>query len=384
MMTFLVLILLLGTSLLATGKSDKSYDFATQSTEFSLKFYQHAFKSDENVIQSPVSIQATLSLLYHVAKEKTAGEMQRELGLPKGKKKPIGSLAEFLNNTSNDAVLKMVSKVYHSPEDLNKDFLPILNNSYKVEVEAADFTKKEKLADSVNLWVNRSTNGLIKDLLKPGDVKDNDRLILLNAITLDAKWERPFPKSSSRSTFHFVDGDQDVDFMSMDEEFSCGSLGDLNLLEIPYELDTDLSMLFMMPRNGSLQSFVKQLTLDFYKRLDSAMKPEYGTVEIPKFSINSKIKAKDILISMGLESVFEVGSFKVFNKKSAQLSELRQKAVINVFETGTTAAAVTEGQLVFHTIPSKLFIGDRPFVYLIRNTSTKQIFFIGHYSHYKQ
>ncbi|XP_039442298.1 uncharacterized protein LOC120422827 [Culex pipiens pallens] len=384
MLTFAFILLLLGTSQ-ARGKSEESYDFVKQSTNFSLNFYRHSFNPDENAIQSPVSVQATLSLLYHVASNSTAADMQAILGLPAAKKKPIPSLVEFLNSTGgSDSVLRMVSKVYHSPEDLNPKFLPLLQDSYKVEVEEADFKQKQKVADSVNRWVNSSTKGLIPDLITASDLKDNDRLILLNAITLDAKWEHPFPKSSARKTFHFVDGDHDVDIMSMDEEVSCGNLGDLNLLELPYESETDLSMLFVMPKNGSLQDLVNQLTLEFYERLNSALKLEYGTVEIPKFSINSKVKAKDVLQSMGLGSAFEVKAFKVFARKPAQLSELRQKAVINVFETGTTAAAVTEGQLVFHTIPLELFIGNRPFIYLIRRTSTKEIFFIGHYSHYKQ
>ncbi|EDS28338.1 serine protease inhibitor [Culex quinquefasciatus] len=117
--------------------------------------------------------------------------------------------------------------------------------------------------------------------------------------------------------------------------------------------------------------------------MDSVMDVEKGEIEIPKFKTSSKIKAKDVLQSMGLESAFEEGAFRVFAEHPAQLTELRQNAVIEVSESGTKAAAITVGGIDLRSGPLYDFIADRPFMYLIRRMSTKEIIFIGHFSHFK-
>ncbi|KAL1401656.1 hypothetical protein pipiens_020002 [Culex pipiens pipiens] len=357
-------------------------NFATRSTKFTLDFFRKSFNANENTVMSPVSIQSTLALLYHVASENAATDMQRILELPPSADQLIPDLRRFLGRTNNN-VLKMVSKVYHSQEELNPEFLPVLQEALDVQVESTDFTQKQQVANSVNQWVDHSTNGMITDLINPDDIRDDEQVILLNAITLNARWEIPFMTVPWKRTFHFVNGDHEIDMMTEMDDYAYAEVDNLKVLEIPYEEETDLSMVMIMPTKGSLEDLMKRFNMKLYKKLNSAMRVTKGNIEIPKFTINSKIPAKDILEKMGLGSAFGVDAFDVFVKKGAQLSELRQRAVINVFEGGTTAAAVTEGRIVLLSGPSYEFIADRPFVYLIRRQSTEEIFFIGHFSHHE-
>lgn len=357
-------------------------DFASRSTKFTLDFYRKSFNANENTVMSPISVQSTLALLYHVANKNATTDMQRVLQLPSTAEQLIPDLRRFLDRTNNN-VLKMVSKVYHSQEELNPNFLPVLQEALAVEVESSDFTQKQQVADSANRWVDQSTNGMITDLINPDDIRDDEQVILLNAITLNARWEIPFMTFPWKRTFHFVNGDHEIEMMSEMDDYPYAEVDNLKVLEIPYEEHTDLSMVFIMPTKGTLKDLMQRFNMNLYKKLNSAMRVTKGNVEIPKFTINSKIPAKDILEKMGLGSAFGVDAFDVFVRKGAQLSELRQRAVINVFEGGTTAAAVTEGRIVLLSGPSYDFTADRPFVYLIRKRSTEEIFFIGHFSHYE-
>lgn len=368
---------------LIDGYAVERQDFASRSTKFTLDFFRRSFNPNENSVMSPISVKSTLALLYHVANGNTATDMQRILGFPSTADQLIPDLRRFLDRTNGDT-LKMVSKVYHSPEELNPDFLPVLQEALDVQVESVDFTKKEEVANSANQWVQQSTNGMITDLIDPDSIRDDEHVILLNAITLNARWEIPFMTVPWKRTFHFVNGDHEIDMMTEMDDYPYAEVGDLQVLEIPYEEHTDLSMMLIMPTRGSLQDLMNRFDMKLYRELSGAMLIIKGNVEIPKFTINSKIPAKDILEKMGLGSAFGVDAFDVFAKKGAQLSELRQRAVINVFEGGTTAAAVTEGRIVLLSGPSYDFTADRPFLYLIRKRSTEEIFFIGHFSHYEQ
>lgn len=315
-------------------------DFTEQSTKFAIDFYRNVFNTNENAILSPLSIQSTLSLLYHVANAKTASEMQRILGLPANPEQLRLNLQNLLNRTNSDD-LRMASKIYHSQLSLHPDFLPVLQKSLGVDVEPANFTHKQEVADSVNQWAARSTKGLINEIISPIDIRDSEHVILLNAIVLDAKWKEPFWPFTIEKVFHFTNGDHIVGMMFMDGYFSYGEFDGLKALELPYEDHTDLSMVLILPTTGSLEDLVKRFNMELYTKMDSVMDVEKGEIEIPKFKTSSKIKAKDVLQSMGLESAFEEGAFGVFAEHPAQLTELRQNAVIEVSESGTKAAAIT-------------------------------------------
>lgn len=127
--------------------------------------------------------------------------MQRILGLPANPEQLLSNLQDLFNRTNSDD-LRMTSKIYHLP--LNSDFLPVLQKSLGVDVEPANFTRKQEDADSVNQWA--STKGLINKIISPNNIRDSEQVISLNAILLDAKWEIPFWPFTIEQVFHFTTG----------------------------------------------------------------------------------------------------------------------------------------------------------------------------------
>lgn len=79
---------------------------------------------------------------------------------------------------------------------------------------------------------------------------------------------------------------------------------------------------------------------------------------------------------------FNSGTTSNFEFLPLTVSNVMHKAIIEVDEKGTVAAAVTGGRTRFHGLPGvKLtpvkFIADRPFMFVIRDP--RSIYFMGKY-----
>ncbi|XP_022004260.1 serpin-ZX-like [Helianthus annuus] len=65
----------------------------------------------------------------------------------------------------------------------------------------------DEVADEVNLWVEKQTNRLIKQLLPPNSVNNLTWLIFANAIYFKGAWLEKFNRSSTvDADFHLLDG----------------------------------------------------------------------------------------------------------------------------------------------------------------------------------
>ena len=111
---------------------------------------------------------------------------------------------------------------------------------------------------------------------------------------------------------------------------------------------------------------------------------------IPKTVINSKAQLAGTLADMGMPSAFASGNdafpeiFEPFDiaNGNTRIDRVIHQAFIKVDESGTEAAAATVVELVtdsaMEIIDEPLrFIADRPFIYLIVDTSTNTILFMG-------
>lgn len=83
---------------------------------------------------------------------------------------------------------------------------------------------------------------------------------------------------------------------------------------------------------------------------------------------------------MGLGIAFSnTADFAKINKQaSLQISKVLQKTFIEVNEEGTEAAAVTSVEVILTSSdPGLSFIADHPFLYMIRDSYTESICFVG-------
>jgi serpin B len=73
------------------------------------------------------------------------------------------------------------------------EFLDILAENYGAGLRILDFiTETEGSRLAINQWVSDQTEGRIENLIPQGAIDTLTRLVLTNAIYLNAAWENPF------------------------------------------------------------------------------------------------------------------------------------------------------------------------------------------------
>uniref|UniRef100_A0A2C9JYN2 Serpin domain-containing protein n=1 Tax=Biomphalaria glabrata TaxID=6526 RepID=A0A2C9JYN2_BIOGL len=104
-------------------------------------------------------------------------------------------------------------------------------------------------------------------------------------------------------------------------------------------------------------------------------------ITMPKFRIETKIELKDVLIDMGMVKAFsdKLADFSGLSQGQVYISKVIHKAVIEVQESGTVAAAVTAAKITGRVKPVP-FIADHPFLYFLRDKETGQVIFQGKFS----
>ncbi|XP_062552700.1 neuroserpin-like [Armigeres subalbatus] len=367
-------------------------EFTTSSTSFTLDFFKRAYVPAENVVLSPISIQSSLTMFYPLAGSKVSPAMQQHLYLPADKDRATSNLRGFLQalneqGSAGSSTLKVVSKVYHVNAKLKPQVEPLFKDTFGAEIETADFHDQAKVAAAVNEWVDQATNGMIKEFMQADDVRVDNDLMLLNVVALNASWAVPFNPSDTESVpFHFVNGDHQVDMMFKQEQLLYANLHEhgCQAVELLYEEGTDLSMVVVLPmKKSTLENVVRNMDINFYERINERLNEERIQLAMPKFTMRRKTDAQDLLKDMGLTALFEELDLDLLVRDKSRIGEVRQTAFIKVDESGTEGAAATETQAVGRAGYPNFYV-DRPFLYLIRKRSTKDIIFIGHYSVFEQ
>lgn len=277
---------------------------------------------------------------------------------------------------------------------VNSQFKDCVENKYSTTVEEVDFKKGSELLASINNWVDNQTNGLIKSLFaKPPD--PSTKLLLLNTIYFKGTWRLPFnPADTSKYKFKNK-GDpnnlSDVDFMLAQDVHMKYITTTLNqesvqIIEVPYK--SNMSMFVILTdRNDGLFSLTHDKNrplsyLELSQKL-SEMKPVLLDLLLPKFKLESQYLMNDALRSLGIEDAFNVQTADftgIRDKSGLFVSDFFHKAVIDVTEEGTEAAAATcmdvvEGMFDRSACPK--FVADHPFLFLIRDNKRNLILFVG-------
>jgi len=155
-------------------------------------------------------------------------------------------------------------------------------------------------------------------------------------------------------------------------------------LELPYVSGT-LSMVVLLPKKvDGLAEFEQSLTAQNLTKWLPQLQQHEVVVTLPKFKITAQFMLKEILSKMGMPLAFSTAAdFSGMSKEEGlYLSVVIHKAYVKVNEKGTEAAAATAVTAVFVSKrppppPPAVFRADHPFVFLIQDTSSGSILFLG-------
>ncbi|XP_042560385.1 leukocyte elastase inhibitor-like [Clupea harengus] len=304
-------------------------------------------------------------------------------------------LAE-LNKDGAPYALSLANRLYgEKTYKFVEKFLDDTKTLYLAELEAVDFISNAEAARvKINKWVEKKTQEKIKDLLAKGDVDDETRLVLVNALYFKGDWEMKFYRGNTTEVQFKINENESkpVQMMHQTATFPFTYVPDVDcqILELPYE-GKDMSMLIMLPNNmedntTGLEKLEQMLT---YDKLVEWTRPDMmHTVEVkvglPRFKLEETYDLKEILVSMGMVDTFspQKCDFSGMSCNNLVLSKVVHKSFVEVTEEGTEAGAATAVTATLTSMPliQKMFMADHPFLFFIRHNPTQSILFYGRYS----
>lgn len=171
--------------------------------------------------------------------------------------------------------------------------------------------------------------------------------------------------------------------MSMQSDMDYASGEGYRAVKIPYGIK-NTAMYCMLPAEGiSAEEFIKILDSTKWKEVKGSLAATNSvTIQIPRFRMEYGIKElKDSLTALGMGICFTEDADLTGIRKNLLISSVLHKAVIEVNEKGTEAAAVTSVEIKTTSAADQPeFIADRPFIFIIEDTTTGSILFMGKYS----
>jgi serpin B len=381
----------------SASKSDQSM-VVEGNNAFAVDLYGKLRDQGGNLFFSPESISTALAMAYAGARGATASEMAQTLHftLPPEQLQPaMGALLNDLNAAHTGYQLSVANALWaQQGYKFLDDFLNIMKSNYGAGFNEVNFKGAPEAARStINQWVEQKTQGKITNLLPPGTVSPITRLVLTNAIYFKGDWQMQFDKAQTKlEDFHLSPTETvKVSLMHRDGGFNYFNGGAFQALEIPYK-SNELSMVVFLSNDiGGLSALEQSLTgsnaRQWLQELRFAPKV---IMTIPKFKMTKEFELAGTLGAMGMPRAFQPGAADfsgMTGNRDLSISAVIHKAYIDLNEEGTEAAAATGVTMRAATArapnptPPIVFRADHPFVFMIRDTRSGGILFMGRVTH---
>ncbi|XP_037359870.1 plasma serine protease inhibitor [Talpa occidentalis] len=371
----------------ATTEAPREKDFV-----FDLYRALAASQPDQNVFFSPLSISTTLAMLSLGTGSNTRVQVLEALGLSLQESWDEEQLhtayqkrLQEINQPRDSLQLSLGNVLFIRPAvHLHETFLNAVKTLYLADTFPTDFGDPVGAQKQINDFVAKETKDKIMDLISGLD--GTEIMVMVNYIYFKAKWESAFnPKSTVKQDFH-VTPDVTVQVPMMKGEDSYYYLADSHLscrvVGVPYR--GNATALFILPVEGKMEQVENGLSEKTVKKWLRIFKKRHLILQLPKFSIESSYHLQDILPKLGIRDIFssQADLSRLSSHSNIQLSGMVHKAVVEVDESGTEAAAATAAIVGFRSAqmaPLRV-VYNRPFLMAIVDNSTN-ILFVGKVNH---
>lgn len=338
---------------------------------------------ENNMIYSPLSIKYALKMLQEGADGNTLSQIEKVTSnLSLTKYQNIGRNLSLANGL-------FIKDTFYS--NVKPEYSSLLASQYNAEIVQDKFEN----ANNINKWIDNKTLGIIKKMLEDNNVTGAE-MILVNALAIDMEWEEQFSDNSTFGRSFYLKDGTEIQATTMTKETSESNTSyykNENITALTMDLEqygnTNFEFVALMP-DKDLKQFVDNFSLDKMNEIDKSLKTadkekDGVIVNIPKFSFEYDLKLKDDLQNLGIIDAFNdtQANFEKMANESLYVSDALHKANIDFTEKGVKAAAVTAFVMkanmalpVEEKHPVEINI-NKPFMFLIRDKNTKEIWFTG-------
>ncbi|TAL78767.1 MAG: serpin family protein [Bacteroidetes bacterium] len=338
----------------------------------------------DNIVISPLSISCALSMTINGANGTTRDAMLEALRVkgitPEIINNSYKNLSEALLSVDKRVLISFANSVWTENKFVvKKPFTDILTGFYNAESKPFDIT--DPLAPKqINTWIESKTNGLIKNMIDK--LNDNTVMLLINAIYFKGKWKSQFEKANTvQRTFYTPDGrTAEVPMMKQISVFKIYTGESFVLAEFPYGQGNYVMDIILPDDLSGINGVIPLITDNSFKVWVNQMSEVKTDLTFPSFKYGYKKQLKDILTSMGMGIAFtDNADFSNISDTTLLINDVTHQALIETNEEGTEAAAATIVDIGLTSMPLDPFILniDHSFLYIIRETTTNSILFMG-------
>ncbi len=312
---------------------------------------------------------------------------------------------------------------------IQPSFTETVGRYYGGGVTPVDFKGAPEAARTlINRWVAEQTENRIRDLIPSGGITPMMRLVITNAVYFRGEWAAPFqPANTNEQPFTLPDGTT-VQVPLMQDHWRGGvsyaafsadgtyfktpmqvprdeskrpptypDAGGFQMIELPYK-GGELAMVVLLPQSQEgLQRLESRLSADRLGEWLSRMLPRGVDTSIPRFSMEYSCELTEELKRLGMRRALtqppgpEAAEFQGISAGSDPSQQLfigaiLHKAWVDVSEKGTEAAAATAILMPpgAAMAPPEVMVpftpvvrADHPFLFLIRDTRSGVVLFMG-------
>jgi serpin B len=345
---------------------------AADDTAFGFALFQKlcAAQPSRNLTLSPASAAEALGMLDAGSAGATRAAVGRLLHLPAWNSQLVAALHQ------QSAALAQVSQVTVSNHIFEQtgvaptqQALDDLKTAYDADLRQVNYSDEPATTNAINAVISHDTDALIPTLFgSPLDA--TTQTVLANAVLLDAKWRDPFPSSQPGVFTTASGGHVTAPLMQNTEgEFASRTSGGWQSVVLPYQ--GDLQAVAILPPTAAGQCATPSAsTLD---ALVTGTSASVGVV-LPKLNLAQTLPLTQTLASMGLPLS---GDYSGLGRRDDQISEVVQKVVMKVDQSGTKAAAATGiGIATLARVGGQTVTFDRPFLLVLEDTATRTPLFL--------
>ncbi len=355
-------------------------------TAFAVDMYQWMASEDEgNLFFSPFSISSALGMTYAGARSTTAEAMEDTLhiGLEGDTfHEQFGMLTRDLDGDKGRGYeLSIANRLFgQTGYTFGTDFLAINADHYGAPLEELDFGADPEAARvHINDWVAEQTKDKIDELLVPGVITGDTRLVLTNAIYFKAFWLTQFDEDDTYDgTFRAPSGDVTVPMMNMEIEVEYSDDDEVSVVRLPYE-DDEVSMLLVLPHDeDGLADVEAMLSPEQIDAWADSTHPTEIWMAMPSWEMRYKLSLVPALTDLGMGEAFDsfAADFSGITDTGMFIADVIHEAYVKVDEEGTEAAAATAVVMEDGAV-GDMFVADHPFLYIIRDDLTGSVLFMG-------
>jgi serpin B len=265
-------------------------------------------------------------------------------------------------------------------DKISADYIALLKSKFGAEV-----FRDAGLSD-VNSWVKRKTEGKIEKILEVLD--PSAKAVLLNAVYFKAAWLSVFDKrSTSDEDFNLAGaGKIRVPTMHRTGTYAVAMRPEFRAIRMPYVVPS-LGMIIVVPeKTDGFGAFAAQFDAAKFAALRTALQSQRVELALPRFKISSSFDLIPAFQAAGMKLAFsDKADFSGMTGRPAaegslKIGQIAHRAVVEVDETGTEAAAATAIVMMpTAAMPSKPvpFKVDRPFLFYLVDDATGAVLFQG-------